>query len=68
MMHEVWREIVIRQNMVERALRLHQEVFMKRTIVFPVKQGMAALICVLNDVGVKVAAISEHITQHQTAT
>ena len=48
-MHEVWRDLVLRQIRVEQLSSLRQEVAIRREIAMPGKHGIAALMLALKE-------------------
>ena len=65
-MHEVWRDLVLRQLRVKWLSTMCQEVDMRLARVMPVKHNMAELMLALNESETNTEAISLHMHQGHT--
>ena len=67
-MHEVWRELRLRKNRVERMSSIQNNVVMRQARLVPGKHGMASIMLVLKESVKKKKFIPVHIQQWKTAS
>ena len=67
-MHEVWRDLVLRQIIVKKLSILRKEVGTRRERVVPENHGMSDLILALKEAEINAEAIPSHIHQGYTET